>query len=367
MNTAKQSQAINSRQGGFSLVELMVTLVISSVLIGGVFATYLNTTQTERFAQALSRLQESGRFGINYLAKEIRMVGFRGCASFDDVILNVIAKNAPSGADLFQNELVGFEANASTWTNGTQYESDPIAARLHTDIINIRRSSHIDVTLDGNMSADNANIQITPVKNNEIKAGDLIMISDCVNGDLFGAITISGGASKQTIAHGKGTINKDNKLSKAYQDDARIYKFTSISFFVGDTGRETSRGEPIYALYQAQDGFDGKFNKQEIIEGVENIQILYGALAPDNTTKYLNATQINAASAATGTNQWANVASVQIAMLIASNDSVRQSDDSTTYKLPGADIVAGTGDERHEKDRRLRQVYTTKIVIRNRQ
>ena len=57
---------INSHkhQSGISLVEILVSLVISLFLLGGIVQVYLGNKTTFKFSNAISEVQENGRFSL---------------------------------------------------------------------------------------------------------------------------------------------------------------------------------------------------------------------------------------------------------------------------------------------------------------
>lgn len=63
------------RQGGFSLIELMVALVLGLVLIGGVINIFVTNQQAFRTNENLARLQENARISFELTAREIRQAG----------------------------------------------------------------------------------------------------------------------------------------------------------------------------------------------------------------------------------------------------------------------------------------------------
>ena len=69
-------------QTGLSLIEIMIALLIGAFLIGGVLQIFIGSKQTYRMQEALSRLQENGRFAMDFLAKDIRMAGYRECLTY---------------------------------------------------------------------------------------------------------------------------------------------------------------------------------------------------------------------------------------------------------------------------------------------
>ncbi|WP_341303804.1 prepilin-type N-terminal cleavage/methylation domain-containing protein [Pseudomonas sp. TMP25] len=68
-----------SNQRGLSLIELMVTLVLSSLLLLGVLQLFISTNATDRTSTELARVQETGRVAIELIAREARRVGYQGC------------------------------------------------------------------------------------------------------------------------------------------------------------------------------------------------------------------------------------------------------------------------------------------------
>ncbi|RFF27319.1 hypothetical protein DZK25_07910 [Wenzhouxiangella sp. 15181] len=62
---------------GFTLIELMVAMVLSLFLLGGVILMYVSTKSTYEDVDRLSRLQENVRFASDYLVRDVRNAGFR--------------------------------------------------------------------------------------------------------------------------------------------------------------------------------------------------------------------------------------------------------------------------------------------------
>lgn len=69
-----QYRKLNQR--GFSLVELMIAVMLSLVLLGAVIQVFLSSRQTYELSDDLSRIQENGRFSLEFLAQNIRMAGY---------------------------------------------------------------------------------------------------------------------------------------------------------------------------------------------------------------------------------------------------------------------------------------------------
>lgn len=62
--------------GGFSLVELMVALALGALLSAGLVAVYLQGRAQFLLDDEMARMQESGRYALNLLRRELALAGF---------------------------------------------------------------------------------------------------------------------------------------------------------------------------------------------------------------------------------------------------------------------------------------------------
>lgn len=356
------SQHIN-RQLGFSVVELLIALVISVATIGGLFSIYLNARVTQDLTEANARIQESGRFALEYLKRDIRMIGYRGCVSNTMPTTVVNSKDLPLNYDPLTSELIGYTIK-SGWETDTQFAGQAAITskiRPNTDAILIARMSSISAQLAEKQSDSSANLKIETSAGVTFDKNEIVYISDCVTADIF---TVTNNPNDTdgivTITHAQGT-NTTNNLSKAYQNNANIARYQSTFYFIGDTGRVNKNGSTVFALYQTIINYGSATNKydtQELIEGVENMKILYGEALASGNIKYVRHNKT------TNTPNMQNVSSIQLGLLISSQDEVTPSDDSQTYHLAQEEISTETPG--YINDRRLRHAFNSTIKIRNR-
>lgn len=71
MKTFKYSQR------GLSLIELMVALLIGMILMAGFLQIFMSVRSTYATNEAASRLQENGRFALDFLSEHARLAGYR--------------------------------------------------------------------------------------------------------------------------------------------------------------------------------------------------------------------------------------------------------------------------------------------------
>jgi type IV pilus assembly protein PilW len=78
--SALETAQRTKRAAGFSLVEIMVALLVSAVLMAGLTQVYQGTRETFSVQEAQSRIQENGRFALELIGRNVRMIGYQGCA-----------------------------------------------------------------------------------------------------------------------------------------------------------------------------------------------------------------------------------------------------------------------------------------------
>ncbi|NJN46952.1 MAG: prepilin-type N-terminal cleavage/methylation domain-containing protein [Candidatus Competibacteraceae bacterium] len=72
------------RQHGLTLVEIMVALTLGLVLIAGLLQLFVGTRQTYRAQENLSRLQENGRYALEYVNRTLRLSGYRSRETIEE-------------------------------------------------------------------------------------------------------------------------------------------------------------------------------------------------------------------------------------------------------------------------------------------
>ncbi|MDE1460534.1 PilW family protein [Spartinivicinus poritis] len=103
------------KQQGMSLIELMIALVLGLLLIAGILQLFLGVTQTFRQNETLSRIQENGRFSLDFIAQDIRSAGYQEPGKRDAIpfFLKDCLKPGSTTANLANctNDLLTVEGN----------------------------------------------------------------------------------------------------------------------------------------------------------------------------------------------------------------------------------------------------------------
>lgn len=240
-------------QRGLTMVEMMVAITIALILTAGVLQIFVNSKQTYRIEESLSRLQESGRLGLAFMVNDIRMAGYWGCQPNPDNVRN----NLNAGTGYFD-----YTAGGISGTEGGSGVPDSITLRGGDG------SSGLTPLPNGG-SGKYSPLPSTALQvqdPNDLKPGDVLMISDCIGGDIF-QITNNNPGGTGTVDHNTGTGSPGNltNLSKAYKGDASIMYIKQIAYTVA------AGSDGLTALWRSENG-----TNQEIVDDVSDLQILYG-------------------------------------------------------------------------------------------
>ena len=64
-----------------SLIELMIALAIGSLLVLGLVEVFSASRTAYQLSEGLARVQENGRFAMDYIQRDFRMAGHMGCVN----------------------------------------------------------------------------------------------------------------------------------------------------------------------------------------------------------------------------------------------------------------------------------------------
>ena len=375
---------------GMTLVELLIALVLGVTLAAGVTQIYVGSSTTERSQEARLRMQEGGRFGINFLSQEIRMAGYFGClSSIAGTSANSMLVPELTLPAHFQPEwgIQGWEADGtlpgetsnstlnvaqvatstSEWDTGDDNIVMPVFDAVpNSDIVRVWGGTGAAGKVIAFFLGPDGMPAITVEANGGIGANDFLLISDCVRVDIAQACSVTQPtptSSQIFLGESADDCLPGNLLgpftSNTESDaPAEVIRLQGTIFYVGKRGGLA--GNPP-ALFRAQLDAEGNLaTAEELIEGVESMQILYGVNSNEDSRRtadaYLTADVVT---------QWQNVVSVRITLLMQSIDDgiVPQ---PQGYSFNGVVYDGGDTGGSLPADRRVRRIFTTTISLRNR-
>ncbi|MEW6414062.1 MAG: PilW family protein [Pseudomonadota bacterium] len=327
---------------GFGLVEVMVALVIGLILLGGIGAVFLGAKQTFRTQDDFSRIQENVRYALDTIGVDVRMAGYAGCVNLAAIDPNNPTAAPPIGVIANNPPALGLDQGLRGYVGGVWAATGAAPANwiAGTGVLEVIRAANAGVTLTGNLTPTNANVQITGNPHNFV-AGEALVVSNCETADLFRATTVNSGGMV-TIAHSNAQ-NSANFTVNQYQNGAEVFRIANTVYFIGTN----PAGNP--ALYRRN--FDGA--TEELVENVEDMVMRFGV---DTNNDFI----VDNYVAAAGVANWRQVLTARVSLVFRSNNANVATQNQASYVVEYATVNLPVA------DRRLRQVATATFGVRNR-
>jgi type IV pilus assembly protein PilW len=329
-------------QTGFSLVELMIGLVIGLFILLGVVLVYVSSARTTATNEALSRVQESGRFGIFFLARDIRQAGFKSACQGE--VNNLLDESSSA----YDDALFNLDDPIIGWDDSAGDIAAQLPHYLRGDVLMLKSASRATgITGKDTTNFNPKQSQISLTKNSGIAQGTILMIGNSTGCDVF-QTTSNDNANNLNRDAGAAGITPGNKTGSqswsVSNKDFDVFFFDSTAYYIGNG----IGGQP--ALRRTRFN-TGAAVDEELVNGIEDMQLLYGVDTDGDRTadNYVNATAVT---------NWNRVVSVQVNLLAASH-ATNVIDQPQVLPAPW-DTMADPGDNR------IRRVFTTTVGIRNR-
>lgn len=340
------------KQRGLSLVELMISIALGLVLMGGVIQMFISTKSSFTVQQGLSRIQETGRMAMEFIGHDLRMVSAVGC-----VRMQTPGKNDPNVIDPLNTNLgglhkdfliglVGYDTPAELVAGGVSLAQavGSMVPAANSNILVIRGATERGFPV----AEKNTPNAITVYRENSVIANDCIdglckggaaVVSDCDSGRIFTVNSLSEVGQLLTVTHGENWDDTVSINDYRRRPEVFLYPLHTIVYFVAPG----VSGEP--SLWQRVD----RDNSLELVQGVERIRFTYRV---DGSANYIEAGAIS-------TLQWRDVNAVRVDLVVRGLEQ-NALDSVQTYMFPGDSDVTVPA------DRRIRQLFSNTFSVRTR-
>ncbi|MEP6907360.1 MAG: PilW family protein [Pseudoxanthomonas sp.] len=407
----KTHQSFPFQIHGLSLIELMIALLISSLLVLGLIQIFSASRTAYQLSQGIARNQESSRFAVDFLSRDLRMAGHSGCVNDQSLLstdgttitggnirslfLNNANRDSNGVAALpfplrFDVSIQGFEANGTAPGNsmtipavraaGAGSDWSPAAPAWITDLNPLAGS---DIVVLRFLSAEESPISALsvgttstisyPSSSATLATGGsgLYAIADCRSATVFQAKPPVPTATTLTVD--QSGLNLSTLDFVSAQDSSLAYKAGSTSLFRAESMvyyvALNPENEP--ALYRtrwtAAPGSAALTRvSEELVDGVEALQFLYGRDAVTDLTKPPSGYISSMVTAATIGNEvnaglWRRVGAVQVGLMM------RNTGDRAAAPQAQSDLaVLQVTMPPEQADGNYRSVYETTVALRNR-
>lgn len=294
---------------GFTLVEVMISMAIGLVLVGGMMTVLIASNSSAKTRDRATFVQFSGRYALDAIKRDVQHAGYLG-------ITSLFAPDAPITfpvTNVCDSSAVG-QISLRVWGyDGNPYSGTciPDANYGGGDVIVVRRLSTSPVS--------------TP-----LAAGVVYYHSAYEGGAAFlgAAVPDFSGTNRQA----------------PYLD----YTVEESVYYISPYTKSATESPKVPALYRLRLGAGPAMVPELVASGVEQMKIRYGVFDTDGTAFYLPASSIT---------DWDTVSSVEISMLIRADAPEPGYVNNTTYTIGGEDVVVNDGFRRN--------VFSTVVQMRN--
>jgi type IV pilus assembly protein PilW len=270
---------------------------------------------------------------------------------------------APGGAfALPAAPAVAGAANGNQWVPALPAD---LAARAvpGSDVVVVRyilpESVPVLATSGGNAPVLEFDENRWPILASGVNAPGLYAVTDCANATIFAGAR-SGGLGNTIIPNVPAS---DIGFREIYEPNrSTLHRAESMAYYTGIG----ASGEPALMRCRATDT-SGVCVEEELVEGVENMQLTYGLSleSNDRPTGYIQTARIASAIGDASTNlaareQWRLVGAIQVGVLVRSPNRSQALNRAAPYSSLGLDITPPAGDQR------TRAVYENTVALRNR-
>tara|TARA_R110002074_G_C12553680_1_gene666860 strand:+ start:2064 stop:3101 length:1038 start_codon:yes stop_codon:yes gene_type:complete len=344
-------------------------MALGLLLTLGVTQIYLSSSMTYRQTQGLAHAQESSRFVSAVVTPDLRSAGSFGCLAqmgrpLDQIVDNRLIGNLTVS---LTQALQGWEytgtgpgdsitlagalatPTAGNWDSGTVGSDLPAALAgsvvTNSDVVIINAMTPIGVPVAATPQNGNS-INLASSSGVDVNRVIVATRGDCSEGELFQK-SDNANASSVTMAGGNiNPGNNGNTFNLSYDSQTRVYEFTAMAYYIG----QGTNGEP--ALFRRL--MTPLQAPQELVSGVETLQILYGVNTAGTTAadNYVPADQVA---------NWDSVVSVRFSAMTRSPDEVLDEENNRSFDMLGSEVA-----QANNGDRRARLVSVGTVALRGR-
>jgi type IV pilus assembly protein PilW len=440
---------------GFGLIELMIGITLGSILLLGLSEVFSASRTAYNTAQGTAEVQENGRFALDFLERDGRMVGHMGCASDQ-------ARLASPQPEFFSHFIAASPGVTTSYTEAN-YASAPFQERFDLAVQGFEAANSAPANIPGfttgtteqntlptpnspgaqiwagafvpadnlpNLSLGAANIP-KPLANSDVlllrffgtasapvtkfdsttstitapafasqaqaEPNGMYAIADCNHASVFQATPAGAGGVIVATKSGSAPGNLTDFTTAGNVSAGEVYgqltgpikgldvfQAESMAYYVA----LPTDGRTAPSLFRINYTSNPNIPVvEEIVEGIDNMQILYGVdigATPDGgVDAYYTASVMNSAPNAlmnmNETQAWQRVGSMRIALLARSStlgNVSRTAAGAPTgcatvancYSMLGVNVIPpallATGSA--AADTNYREVYVTTIAMRNR-
>lgn len=232
---------------GVTLIELLIALVISAILIAGIYRVFIYHQRTYTTQEQVADMQQNVRVAINKMIREVRLAGFGG-------------KNENTNGN---NDIITVFGNVNGFANIINPVNDTTVDGITHDQVTVIAAYRQVGTLKNDASVGSTTVDIT-------YTGSIKFDTDpkkymCINGRNNYEV-VPGGGSTITLVGALNETHYGPQPGPPPKPGEPVFLVEAITYELG----MNSKGIPV--LYRDTNTGGGR---QPVAENIENLQFRY--------------------------------------------------------------------------------------------
>lgn len=301
-----------NRIRGVTLIELMISMVLGLLVIGGATGVIIANRQSYRTNEALSQVQESARTAFELLARDVREAGATACDSTGRVA------NVLNSGTLWWQDWFGIAGFDGAEADGAVAFGAGVAERVSgTDSVLLQGATGTGLSIVSHVPTS-ANFRINAATA-DIQDNDILMVCDFDHAAIFQVTQYN--SANVTVVHNNGNGSPGNCAKGlgypticgppangnvyAFGPNSTLARLSAVDWYIGNNGRAVEGGR---SLYRRRLGAGAALVTEEVVAGVTDMQLLYRQTGSDS---FVEASTIAI---------WTNVTAVMITLTVQSAD-----------------------------------------------
>jgi type IV pilus assembly protein PilW len=306
-----------------TLIELMVALAIGMFLMIGAMTVFMQGRSTFRLTEAVSRLQENGRFALDALEQDVRMAQYWGLTNRPERIRGRTTESplAAPPAGCGANWVIDLDNAIAAWNNRYTWTC---------------AGNNVDSTVGANPGSDS--FVVRRVAENALTAAQVTAITAASPGTLFVQSSRGGALDGQIFP--SSTVTVPTVLASFDPITEEIHQLIVNGYYVStQSGTTFQAGSNVPSLRMWALTAGGTIQDREVIPGVEDMQLQFGidtdvpgAVNRRSIDRYVNPEDpLLATSIILAVRVWLRIRAERIENGLLNNTLYNYADENATY------------------------------------
>ncbi|MFK8028747.1 MAG: PilW family protein [Gammaproteobacteria bacterium] len=241
----------HKRQKGFNLIELMVAMVIGIFLVAGALRVYTQSQAALVVSEQSARLQENARYALQFIERDVRAADLWGLTN---------------------------ESLQITGSADATLPVDPLTA--NTGDCEDNWSININVAIEG---ANNSNpYPNTCIPSTRFVANSDVLVVRHAESNPIDEIDLENGVLYIRSSNNNGILFEGPNQPTGIAADGINSKLSTAVYWVSNASDHDASIPSLRRSYLSTNGNDPIVVSEEVISGVEDLQIQYGVDTTDD-------------------------------------------------------------------------------------